>query len=257
MASHWDSYPITEALAIRAGDATLLLDRADDDLQWHRRTEDAVTESLTCGPAGDISAIAADKWRRWSQGKRPDQILLRPAMPDLPVVFRPQMPLTLGGSSTCMIYIGIPVWLDCFADKAQPERRITLVPAFDLSKTWFGVNTAGRLGYALKTRARRKLDDLETDVPMRAICTVELNNTGHEPIPLDRVCLDCEHLTIFSDGTRLWTNPVTVSVSRASDPATVAHHPKPPKTAGKVHELVPAREPRSVIERVFTLGFGS
>ena len=74
------------------------------------------------------------------------RLFLKPAMPDMQVVVKPDSPFRLSPGARVKIYTRIPIWITVHT--SIKIRTITLmeVPAVELSRTWIGDLTHGKPG---------------------------------------------------------------------------------------------------------------
>lgn len=165
--------------------------------------DDFVATALPETPPADAA------WRRLGPVDRLPRLLLRPVMPDRPVVVRPHFPHTILPGERLQFYIGVPLWL-----RLRTPEGLTLWenPVTTLSNTWFGTPLEGELAYVLRTRARRESDQLDFS-PWRVICPVRLRNLTKELLPFDRLCMRVQHLSIYDDPAKgVWGNESGVTV---------------------------------------------
>jgi len=188
------------------------------------------------------------KTARWVAGPEAGTAQLLPLMPDRPVVVRPEFPVNLPGGMRMTLFVGVPLWLAIEADGA----RLLDVPSVRLSNTWFGTPVEGALCYAMRTRALRRPEALSSRLH-RAICTVEIKNGATTPLAFSRLCLPCEHLTLFKGKDRLWTNAMRMHHRGEDEWSRIVHAEAPPAEAGPAELLTPPRAPvtRGLLMRQF------
>ena len=212
-----------------------------DRYEWFlatSREEDAdrvVTE--TCDAAPEES-----EWRRWAADpQRESSARLQPVLPEKPLIVRPESVLGLLPGAEAVFFVGIPVWTRLSVGERE---TVVLVeqPTVDLSKSWFGTPAEGELCFALKTRARRALDDA-SPASYRAVCPVRIQNVSTSTLDFVRLCLRCGPLEVFRGSGRLWANELQVQFRGGELPSRVVPREGPPEQAGQAECVGPRREP--------------
>ena len=147
-------------------------------------------------------------WARFSFADASRRMRLLPVLPDRPLLVRPEHELAVTSNTSCRFYVGVPCWVRVLAGAGEGQ-ALTEIPTVTLSNTWFGAPDNGTLCYAVKTSARRSLEEVPS-CAHQVTCPVVLRNTRGEPWPFTRLCLRVAPLTVYAAGDRLWTNQVEV-----------------------------------------------
>ena len=216
--------------------------------EWHVASEREPSDVVSPGESGSAAAASRSSegqdWRRWVVGDQTSMLLLKPAMPDRPVVVRPEHPVRLPSMQRATFYVSIPIWVQVTVG----DGRVVLCeePTLLLSNIWFGDYAAGELCYSLKTRARRNVD-AQGDRPARVLCPVNVMNSSKTELNFLRLCIRVGHLRILNRNDRLWTPHVNVTF-RGEDEASRIDYGTgtPEQTAQDVGTLL--AEPRSPLE---------
>jgi hypothetical protein len=140
------------------------------------------------------------------------------ALPDRPMVVRPEVPWSLLAGHEATFYARFPSWVSL----AQgPEREeIARMATFRPSDTWFGPSsTEGELCYALRTRARPDLTGLP-HVPFRIVTRVHVVNRATDALVVERIKLPTDQLTLYASRDGLLGTD-EVRVVREEDGRTV------------------------------------
>lgn len=153
-------------------------------------------------------------WKRWPADASWSDVVLAPAMPDRPVVARPESPVQLAPGCEARFFVSIPLWVRFTVAGVEPALALLDAPAVVLSSIWFGEPTEGELCYSLKTRARRCDTQDSAENPHRAVCPVRMINETEAAVEFQRVCLQGKHLNIYRGATHLWTDAVDVAWPR-------------------------------------------
>jgi hypothetical protein len=228
---HWQVGPL-ELWVCRSGREWLVTSREDPE------KEEGV-EACVAKPVPEEL-----DWRRWAGGEESNVVELVPATPPRPVVVRPRHPLAFPPASGGIFYARIPVWVRVTVGEGQ---AITLceIPTVTLSNTWFGVDTTeGELCYAMKSAARADLGSVPP-VPHRVICTLTLQNGAEGPLDFQRLCVRCEHLTIYGINGHLWGSQVALTYRGEGSESRVRYVEGQLEKRGGSRVLNPPRTPVS------------
>lgn len=214
--------------------------RQGRDLGW-THTPEPEAERPDAEPLAE-EALDAMAWQRWAIDRDQASVRLLPVLYDLALVVRSHQMLRIAPQVTVRYYIGIPCLLRL---ELAGDPRLTLgeLPSIELSRTWFGEPTDGKLCLALKSRARRRLDEIEQE-PHRILCPVEIHNATAEAFSFERACVPVEHCAVFYGGGRLWASSVRITYRgpEAENQIEVENH-APRETGDAAVELGPARKP--------------
>lgn len=233
--------PIDEPTVRRVGPLGLWLCRTA--FEWQVGQDRAPTSGP---PEADAQAEppADMNWERWALDGDSRRVRLSPAMPDRPLVVRPEHDLLITPASTCVFYVNVAAWVRISVGPEGQETRLVDVPTVQLSNTWFGDPTEGELCYSVRTKARRALLDLAPQ-PHRVVCRIAIRNESDEPLDLERICLRVTHMGIYADSTRLWATPCELAYRGGDRFSRVDYREGPPDESDHAVLLTP---PTSVPE---------
>lgn len=150
-----------------------------------------------------------DNWRRLGSVSASSRLRLAPLMPNRPVVVRPEVPYTILPGEKIQFYLGVPLWIGVYS-----EENVLLMeePVVQLSNTWFGTPMEGELAYAMRTLAKRDVEDLDFH-PWRAVCPVRIKNQSKEKLQFERICLRVRYLDLYHEPLQgLWANESGLTV---------------------------------------------
>lgn len=184
---------------------------------------------------------AGASWKRWAFKNEYDGISASPAMPDKPVVVRPDSPIRIPPGNEVTFFVSIPVFLQLHLG---PKKNLFIheEPSVVLSKTWFGSPAQGELCYALRTGASRDLDGIKKG-PHRAICPILIKNNSPEDLNFEKLCIRAMHVNIYRGARRLWTEEIRVSFRGESQISEISFSKDPPAFEQLGEVLGVAREP--------------
>lgn len=182
--------------------------------------------------------------QRWAFDRPLDNFVVRPGMPDRPVVVRPYDPLFLPKGCEVVFYVSIPLWMElCVVDGKQviPLRKY---PSLVVTSIWFGDPMSGVLCYSLKSRALRNLSGV-VPAAHRATCPVTIRNSCDESLPIEKFCLHVAHLGVYEGGDRHWAQPVLLHNFDKAKPSRIEYGNQAPKEAPNPKLLAePAEKPQ-------------
>jgi hypothetical protein len=136
-------------------------------------------------------------------------VLIMPAMPDRPVVIKPEKSFTLLPGISLDILIRIPVWVQIYASRVKEHQLMIDFPSRQISSTWFGDPDNGEIAYSLSDPAYFLSSDLVADDD-HAICPVKIKNESDTILNFQRLSVPANQLNIYSDKGKLFTNEVRV-----------------------------------------------
>jgi len=209
--------------------------------EWRIHSERAPVETHAARRSGEMPLPAKPAWKRWAFREEDAAIWCRPAMPDKPVVVRPDAPLTIPRGNEVTFFVSIPVSLHFFIGQ-KAELPIHEEPSVILSKTWAGEPTAGELCYALRTSASRNLEGIKKG-SHRVVCPLVIRNRSEEELVFKKVCLRTTHSNIHLGKTRLWCEQVAVNYLGKTNFSEFVFAKTPPDYEPIRGQLGDAREP--------------
>ncbi len=210
---------------------------------------------------GIAAEVPADlSWERWDHAPKDTRIAFRPAFPVMPVVARPHSVLNLSPKGEAEFFVGIPACIEIMAECQGSMLMLAGFPTEVLSKTWHGSPLVGRLGFALRTFARRVFDPAEWP-ELEIVCPIGIVNDGDKTLPFDRLYLETDHLTVFEKDGRLWSNGARIQVGDGdSDLSDITYAERPAAPYQDAVEITPPRKGRirsSLVRSAFTKVLGN
>lgn len=256
---HVQQVPVGQTLICRLGPLQLRIQHLAEEWRVAATHEDEAPGSVAPVSLDFVAEpLDDDKIERFIKPGDGGCLLLKPVMPDRPVVIRPRQPVFLPSQSETTLYLSTPVWLQLRVGKDNPT-LLREVPALPLSDTWFGPSTReGELCYSDKTRARNTLAEVPYR-PHRVLTPVRVRNEADSVLPLEKLSLPVPALSIYGarDGS-LHSQGVTLLRRSDTDMASMSIGEKPFVSAGEVSLITPPRQPgRGGLVRAFSLFFGN
>lgn len=194
----------------RIGERQLVIQRLPCEWNtWNIDTETENGENLLHGEYANGEQFEEEFLDRHLQTATLENICVKPALADRPIVTRPNVPLRLLGGEKSRIYVSTPLW---FRAMTMPKESTLLdVPFWRPSDSWFGPSTReGEICYAKYTEARMQLELLEQRYH-RAITPLLIHNKQKDPLLIERLSLPVPFLSLYQhEGKGLWTEAVNI-----------------------------------------------
>ena len=184
------------------------------------------------------------EWKRWAVGMDHVSFRLRPCLPDRPLVVHARRPFVLPAGDKALFYVHIPVSVTVHSRDANGRgafKRLDTFPSVILSETWFGDMVSGVFCYALKSPARRLLEDIPNEAN-RALCSVEVHNKSRYPLDYHKICLHTQYLNVYQGAKSLWTNQVHVEYFGPDQMSQLRYDSRAPRQAESPKLLTPAAQ---------------
>ncbi|MFP4378105.1 MAG: DUF432 domain-containing protein [Spirochaetales bacterium] len=229
-----------ECIDRRIGDLTVYARMNSDE--WELAS--AYDEQVRC-----VDDLA---WSRYVT-VQDDAIEIRPALPDRPVVVRPESPIVILPGRWGRFYFHVPIWARFLSTARGKTQLIEEMPTHKLQSTWFGDPVEGELCYSLESRLMREVASDHDD--SNAVCEVTVQNQSKERLRFERICVHVESMRLFAGSGQLWTNELKVTFTGADQISDLTFRPDPPERAKHPVEV---SEPRiapdsNIFRRSFTL----
>lgn len=186
--------------------------------------------SETPGKSDEFANVVPEpenvEWKSFIADKN-DSLLILPALPDRPVIIKPNNTFKLMPNKAVQLFINIPVWIQLYSGTAQKENLMLEIPLRELSSTWFGDPDNGTLSYSLP---KGSYESLGSNNPngYEIICPVKIINSAAGQLDFQRLCLHVEFLGIYFDQHFLYTNETRVRYKGESIISDIHYTHQPP-----------------------------
>ncbi len=234
--------PLGRTLHWQLGQLSLWLERSAEEILLAFDRNDKEEDRLV---VARLEAKPQDlEWQRFAVGEGLDRITFRPLLSERPMIVRPESAITVPPGMSSDYYARVPLWIGLeMARPGDDPVALVEIPTVVLSNTWFGEDTmSGRLCYAMRTTARRTLQDVAAR-HHRAICPFQVRNVSKEPLVCERFSMDVQHLALHELDNLLWTPTVVITHrgSEAGQEVEFSQQTPDKRPLGPV--ISPAREP--------------
>lgn len=218
----------------RFGSLVIRIRKDDDEIHLSHSNDPA-------GAAGGFVDGQRARWERWAGSGELNEIEFFPAFPDRPLVLQPENPFRLLPGARARIFVRVPLWVQI----RVPGRHGALlaeVPTMTLSETWWGGFQDGELAYWLHITARRGAPP-EIFLPDRIICPLALQNQANEDLPVEKVLLRVNHLSVFKGSGSLWADEVRIRYKGEEEGSELETTGRTPPEAPGAQRLASPRIP--------------
>lgn len=228
--------------------------------EWQVRFERQADSLDASGWQYQINAAVPGADATLSRYARSDdgrEVIISPALADLPMAIRPYHPFHIPSGSETTLFISTICWLRVKVGSKQTQ--LLELPVVTPSFSWVGSSTMdGNVCYASHTFARLVLEALPIR-PWRAITPVRIINHSREPLLLERFSLPSPMLALYRNTQgQLWTPSINVDSEGDLRNAKMTIADRAPGQAGACSMICEARtEPeRGGLNKAFGLLFG-
>ncbi|MBN2655661.1 MAG: hypothetical protein JXR86_01270 [Spirochaetales bacterium] len=197
-----------------------------------RDHEEILIES---GAEGDGEVIS-----RFIAGKDAP-IVLEPALPDLPLVIKPEMPLSVLPGLTFHCFVEVPLVFSIGTVKGKELYGLREVPVRNLSRSWFGDPWNGEVSYCLESPLHTSPENYmlnETSI----YCPMHISNRSSQILSLDRMLLRVPYLSIYQGKKRLYSNGTRISFRGQDQISQVSFYKSPPDLDGPLKQVASPRQ---------------
>ena len=139
-----------------------------------------------------------------------NSLIIIPALPEKPLVFKGNM-LKVSPGYKLSFFLKIPVTLQFYYSKNQPENLMKEVVSKQLSNTWFGEPDDGEPALAMENEYYFEFEEVETS-QFEAICPVTITNNSAALLEVKRLIIRTENLAIYRNGDKKVTSSVNVEL---------------------------------------------
>lgn len=193
------------------------------------------------------------EWKRWALEHQAKEIRFWPTFPDKPIVVKTRIPVIVPPNTSVNLYINLPIWLEISVIQNGEVYTLDTIAPTTLTNTWYGDLFDGQLCYALRSRARRSLDDLSEE-PLRGVCLLKIKNRSPDSLPVEKIRIHPDHLNLYRSKNRLWTNAIEATFSGAQEQIELKYETEAPSALQKpelIREANISLRKDSIIDKLF------
>lgn len=147
---------------------------------------------------------------------------IAPALPQKPLVFKGSK-LHLSSGQKLTFFLTIPLSVQVFFSKTQPENLIKEYSPVRLSDTWFGEVFSGEPAFSLGNIFFMSLKEIESS-SLEAICPVNIFNNSPGVLEVQRLIIRVENLTLYRKAGNIITSSLLVEYKGKDIISSVSYH---------------------------------
>lgn len=215
------------------------------------------TKSIKIARQGDVLSIETGmdnnniEYKRYIVGK--DQtVFLEPALPELPIVVKPEDELSIIPGNKLEVLLDIPLLLAVTFGPQGKRTTIWEYPYTELSQSFFGNPDSGELCYSIVNSLSKTFKDYRPK-DNTALCPLTIINKSNQILNFERMILRGPYLTLYFGADQIFTSPVTITFKGAEQTSQVVIKKRPPEEspAMKIASYPRKKEEKSVLKKSF------
>ncbi len=138
-----------------------------------------------------------------------NNLLIVPALPDKPVVFRNNKNLKISAGESANLFFRIPLSIQLYFEEIKDENRLVEIPLKRLSDTWFGEIDNGEPAYSIGNTYYNSLSEIDLKY-WEAVIPVEIINNTSGTLDLQRLILRVEDFNLYRNDNYILSNYVNI-----------------------------------------------
>ncbi len=236
----WSTYKFEEhtIYSAKAGHMLFWIGRLNSFWQVATTWEKSI--AFTSEGLKEVKSIPTDiRWNQLVAGKHND-LIIHPALPDRPVIIKPDESVAVLPSMKIELMIKIPLWIQLYSHSVKPQNLIYEFPSVQLRQTWFGDSDSGELAYRLPGNIFYGLakDPIQK---FEAVCPVRIHNESTSLMSFQRLSIHAHQLNLYTNGDIFCTNELRVSHKEEEQESDVQIVNGSPGLAGGHKQISDAR----------------
>jgi len=213
-----------EGMTIRSGDTPLFKMKRDHE------------EILIA--SGDLGADV--QYSRFIVG-RDARIKLEPSLPELPIVIKPKLPLSVLPGLSFRCFVAVPLVFSIWSNRGKKKHMLTEISVLNLSRSWFGDPWSGEVAYFLESPLHGTIDNYgESDISV--FCPITIVNRSSQILTLDRMLLRVPYLSVYQGEKRLYANGTRISFRGQDQISQVSFYKGPPEWEKDLTQIASPRK---------------
>lgn len=156
------------------------------------------------------------------QTGKSNTLRLLPALPEKPLVFKGSK-LHVSPGQRLTFYLKIPLTIQVYFSKIQPENVLKEFPVKRLSDTWFGEPFSGESAFALGNEFFFSIEEMNM-TPLDAICPVTIFNNSAGVLEVERLIIRVENLAIYKNENKMITSQLAIEYKGKDTISSANYH---------------------------------
>jgi hypothetical protein len=156
------------------------------------------------------------------QTGKSNSLILSPSLPSKPLVFKGSG-LFVSPGQKLLFYLKIPLTIQVYFSKNQPEKLLKEIFVTPLSNTWFGDPDTGEPAFSLGNSYFLKPEDANPGT-YEALCPVSIFNNSAGVLEVERLIIRVENLTLYKSNHQIVTSLVSLEYKGKDAISSVSYH---------------------------------
>ena len=135
-------------------------------------------------------------------------LVIQPALPEKPIVFKGSR-LNVAPKQKLTFFLKIPLKVQVYFSKVQPENLMKEIVVKRLSDTWFGETDNGEVAFALGNEYFMKMEEINPS-EFEAICPITIFNNSPAPFEIERLIIRVDNMGLYLNEGNIVTSIVEI-----------------------------------------------
>jgi len=188
--------------------------------------------------AGDMGDD--EQFNRFIVGKDA-KIKLEPALPELPIVIKPEFPLSVLPGLSFRCFVAVPLVFSIWSSRGKKMHMLKEISVLNLSRSWFGDPWVGEVAYFLDSPLHASIESY-SESDRSVFCPVNIVNRSSQILTLDRMLLRVPYLSVYQGEKRLYSNGTRISFRGQDQISQVSFYKGPPDLEKNLTQIASPRE---------------
>lgn len=204
-------------------------------LRLERKEKELITSFVTSTDSPLISRIILGEG---------EHVYLEPCLPDLPMVIKPTINLSISPGCTLNSFISVPMVFKLSYGSLKKKKILQEFPVKSLSRSWFGDPESGEIAYFLESSLLNSIEPCTSDLNC-IHCPVSITNKTNQILTLERMILRVPYLTIYQGGKNYYSNMTKIAFRGQDQLSQINMQKTPPEIESN---LILVSTPRLAID---------
>ncbi len=156
------------------------------------------------------------------QTGKSNSLLISPSLPLKPLVFKGSG-LFVSPGQKLLFYLKIPLTVQLYFSKIQPEKLLKEIFVNPLSNTWFGDPDSGEPAFSLGNEYFLKPENAQPG-SYEALCPISIYNNSPGVLEVERLIIRVENLTLYKINGKIVTSLVSLEYKGKDVISSASYH---------------------------------
>lgn len=185
------------------------------------------------------------------QTGKSNSLLLSPSLPSKPLVFKGSG-LFVSPGQKLLFYLKIPLTVQIYFSKNQPEKLLKEIFVNPLSNTWFGDPDSGEPAFSLGNEYFLKSENAQPG-SYESLCPVSIFNNSPGVLEIERLIIRVENLSLYKSNGKIVTSLVSLEY-KGKDAISSASYIYSKNIHGEKAEII-AKPQNSMAKNMLKINF--